>query len=250
LSEDVAVPLEALQQLIQTHADKAQDKLLKLLQSSQMSLTGSGKQMGDLMSHLSELVGKAGKSPMDALHTAMSLYLPYYPLHPPQGFTMRFEATEGGQDGESGQNNDVQLVLWIETIRLGPFKITIAPGQQGLNNPTPSQSRWQVWVEHDPAAVSVLEVLQAQVSQSSGGEHMVGMIFLPRMASVSPSSAASSTNHASESNPSPSSRKQSVDIQPTGSVSGGLLCLAYLFIRVVFELDNREELTRQRAASI
>lgn len=252
LTEDIAVPLDALQQLLQTHADKAQDKLLKLLQSSQMSLTGSGKQMGELMSNLSDMVSKTGKSPMDALHTAISLYLPYYPLHPPQGFTMRFEPSGGGEDGEAGQSDAIQLVLWIETIRLGPFKITIAAGQAPVSTSEQVQtpSRWQVWVEHDPAAASVLEILQEQVSQASGGQHMVGMIFLPRVASGS-ASASPVAESASESKAAaPSKGKQSVDIQPTGSVSGGILCLAYLLIRVVFELDNREELTQQRAASI
>jgi hypothetical protein len=257
LAEEIPVSLEALQQFVQSNADKAQDKLLKLLQSSQMPLTGSGKQMGELLGNLSDMAGKAGKSPMEALHTAISLYLPGYPLHPPQAFTLRFETPGGGEDEESGAQQEDQLVLWIETIHLGHFKITITTGQPP--EAEQSSSRWQVWVEHDPVAALNLPDLRDQVVTAAGGAAMVSLMFLPRSAATParpperPQTHPTVEHPAVSGNPaaeSASGGRQSVGIHPAGGVSAGILCLAYLLIRVVFELDNREGLTRQRAAAI
>lgn len=235
LAEDATVPLEGLQQFLQTHMDKAQDKLLKLLQSSQMSMTGSGQQMGELMSTLSDLVGKAGKSPIEALHTTISLYLPYYPLHPPQAFSLRFEAPDG-QDEAYGGVEEVQLVLFIETLSLGAFKITIMSVDTG---------KWQAVIEHDPVAEPVLPTIQAQVVGASG-DGVAQLMFVPRAASAPLAGQPAHEQSATEAN----TGKQSVGIHPAGGVSAGLLCLGYLLIRIIFELDKRTDLNQQRAAKI
>jgi antitoxin component HigA of HigAB toxin-antitoxin module len=242
LAQEAPVPLEAVQQFLQTHMDKAQDKLLKLLQSSQMSMTGSGQQMGELLGTLSELVAKTGKSPMEALHTAISLYLPYYPLHPPQAFSLRFESPEE-QEGRIGGPDQAQLVLFIETITLGQFKITIAMVEPG---------KLHALIEHDPPAEPILDTICAQIQAAFGHDDVqpVTLIFLPRKITATnqlPSEQTASTEGIASSG---SSGKQSVGIHPEGGVSAGLLCLGYLLIRVIFELDKRSDLHHQRAERI
>ncbi|MCE3235002.1 MAG: hypothetical protein K0Q50_1182 [Vampirovibrio sp.] len=243
LTEEAQVPMEELQQFLQNHMDKAQDKLLKLLQTSQMSLTGSGKQMGDLMGTLSALMTKAGKSPAEALHSTISLYLPYYPLHPPQAFSLRFEQTPGQPEEEREQNEQQQqLVLFIQTITLGQFRIEVSQGQQ---------PQWLALVEHDSVASPYREEIQKQVHEALGSplSQTLSLAFMQRAGKMEESRLPSQSDAtSSSSNP---AEKQSVGIHPAGgNVPAMAIQCAYLLIRVILEIDNRNALQQGRAALI
>lgn len=246
LTEEAQVPMEELQQFLQNHMDKAQDKLLKLLQSSQMSMTGSGKQMGDLMGTLSELVTKAGKSPAEALHSTISLYLPYYPLHPPQAFSLRFEQMPGQSGENEGEGEQQQLVLFIQTITLGQFKIEVSQGQQ---------AQWLALVEHDPVAAPYREAIQKQVQETLGSalSPVLSLAFLQR-AETKRASVPAMTHNPSESlttGGAEQTGKQSVGIHPAGgNVSAMAIQCAYLLIRVILEMDNHTAVQQGRAALI
>jgi len=244
LSEDAQIPPEALQAFLQEHLDSAQDKLLKLMQSGPTSMTGSGKQMGDLMGTLTELVSKAGKSPAEALHSTISLYLPYYPLHPPQAFSLRFESPPGNQQEEDengeGQNNDEQqLVLFIQTLTLGQFKISLS-----AERPT----RLLAVIEHDAQATPYEANICEQVKEAMGEGHTqsIELMFIARAGAKGNQVAA--TNRSGTSKPEP--EKQSVGIHPTGGISAVAIHGAYLLIRVILELDNRNGLDQTRLQAL
>lgn len=244
LSEDAQIPPEALQAFLQEHLDSAQDKLLKLIQSGPTSMAGSGKQMGDLMGTLSELVSKAGKSPAEALHSTISLYLPYYPLHPPQAFSLRFESKPGGdaEEDEEGQNQDEQqLVLFIQTMTLGQFKISLSVEQS---------TRLLAVLEHESEAAPFEAEIRAQVKAAMGAGNMQSMelLFIGRSAVGKTGTQAIASNGPEA--PQKEPEKQSVGIHPTGGVSAVAIHGAYLLIRVILELDNRNGLHQARAQAL
>jgi len=250
LAEDAQVPSETLQAFLQEHLDSAQDKLLKLMQSGPTSLAGSGKQMGDLMGTLTELVSKAGKSPSDALHSTISLYLPYYPLHPPQAFSLRFESKPGG-DGEGdgqededtgGQDGDAsQLALFIQTKTLGQFKISLS-----VERP----ARLLAVIEHDAQAAPFEADIRAQVKEAmgTGNTQSIELLFIARSGAKGTGTQGQTSNPSETSNPEPD--QQSVGIHPTGGVSAAAIHGAYLLIRVILELDNRNGLHQTRSQSL
>ncbi len=236
LQEEVKVPLEDLQQLMKGRLDKAQDKLIQLLQSSPATLAGSGGEMGELMNGLSELAAKTGKSPAEALQSTLTLYLPFYPLHPPQAFSLRFEPPQG--DDEGGGEQAPQLVVYIETLTLGHFRASIL---------TQSQGRWQAIVEHDALANAFTAELE-QALKAAAPLEKPELLFLPR-----PGSTALSRNQPSEAAiaaPSTPTAKQSVGLHPTGGVSVLAVHAAYLLIRVILELDNQQALQSHRATQV
>lgn len=242
LTEDAQVPLEELQQFLQSNMNQAQGKLLKLLQSSTSGPSGLGGQTGELLNHLSELVAKTGKSPLEALHTAISLYLPYYPLHPPQAFTLRLEQSrqDDGSSETSGSDDTQWLTLFIETMALGVFKIALY---------TPEKIQCHVRIEHDnqsiPFQKQIAEGLQAETSAYPNQTQIV-LEFITR---PGPERALLSGENDLQSLPevvqnisstqAEKTRGQSVGLHPTGGLSVILIHAAYLLIRVILEIDNQ-----------
>lgn len=243
LTENPQISLEDLQQLLTNQLGKSQDKLIKLLQSSQLTFTGSGKQMGDLMNMLSQLSAKAGSSPTEALHSTLSLYLPYYPLAAPQRFSLHFEPME--DDSEGGGDN-AQLVLFIETISLGQFRITLASSPQ---------TRLQVDIQHDPLSESLITTLTKEIQSALGQENLpaANLNFQVRAGGKALQGDPASSSHISAPHPGSTAsppEKQSVGIHPANGVSVLTLHAAYMLIRIILELDNRHALNQNRAASV
>jgi hypothetical protein len=246
LKEDLQVPLEELQELMQTHIDKAQDKLLKLMQNNAMSMTSSGQQLNDLMNTLSDMAAKTGKSPIDALHGTISLYLPYYPLHPPQAFSLRFEAPEQQNEEEDAENKnsgaDSQLVLLIQTLTLGQFKITLI---------TERLSQLQAIIEHDALATPIMGELEAQVKEAlgEGNTQAIHLISIPRSGGI-PASAAADEPRSMKTTAPNTKQGQAVGIHPVGGISALAIHGAYLLIRIILEIDTRIGLLEKRAAAL
>lgn len=217
LSEDVNVSPEQLQALFKEQAAECQDKLVKLLQSAHTEWTGSGQQMGDMMGAFSQVMARAGNSPADALHTLFNLYLPYYPLEEPRQFSLYFEQEDGGEEG-SGEGR--QLVLLIQTLSLGRFKIVLAMAGAGQ----------EILIQHEPLQAPVLDALGERIlgAFAGAGTQPPTLVFREQAGgSVKPLQPVRG-----------SEVRQSVGLQPSGTLSTRTIYTAYLLIRVIFELDN------------
>jgi hypothetical protein len=235
LTEDIKIPLEAMQDFLQERLDKAQEKLLKLVQGNPAALLGVGE-MGELIKGLSELAAKGAQTPAEALHSTITLYLPFYPLHPPQAFSLRFEPPEGEVD-ESGGGQMPQLVIYIETITLGLFRVAI------LTSP---ESCWQALVSHDPVASPFTQSIEQGVLEAAPLEQPT-FIFSVR---TERSPIITIFDNAKSRQPAASgqaaSGTQSVGLHPVGGVSVLAIHAAYLLIRVILTLDNQHALNQGR----
>lgn len=239
MNEEVQIPLETLQGALEGKLGQAQQKLLKLIQGNPASMAGGGNnELGELMKGLSELAAQTGKSPAEALHSTITLYLPFYPLHPPQAFSLRFEPPDG--EGEAGSEQDPQLVVYIETLSMGQFRASISTG---------TQSQWEAVIEHDAQASERLEAIQNSLNTIAPLEKATLFFLLrstqPATASSQPAALPSDSPSSSKHSP---AGQQSVGLHPTAGVSVLAVHAAYLLIRVILELDNQNALHQGRAA--
>lgn len=237
MTEDIPVPLEELQQFLTTHAGKCQEKLLKLMQSSHMDWGGSGKDMGDLMTLLSQVTSQAKQSPADALQSTLSLYLPYYPLQGPQRFSLHFEDMEGG--GEDGGAENKQLVIFIDTITLGQFRISMATARR--------QTQLQILIIHDPLEPELLSEIETQVKQALSAENTLPpeLLFQERAGAAVRARQQPTSPDASQKNDKPA-----VAIHPSEGISISSIHAAYVLIRVILDIDSRQVLHKQRASAV
>ncbi len=251
LQTETPVPLNELQAALLTHVDEAREKLLKLLQSAGGGSGGHPGQLGELLGTLSELVAQSKQSPGQALHAAIHLYLPY-PLHPPQAFSLRQEAAGSGEGGESAGTAGEQLALFIETLTLGQFRITLS--SQG-------RAPLHAIVQHEPIATAFTAAIAQEVVTGLGGAGHIDLSFVlkdnPKAITLRPDSnppAASAESEApANAHESPlhaATGKQSVGLHPTGELSMSALYAAYVIIRVIFELDEQHQRHQQRARRI
>jgi hypothetical protein len=231
MTEEVKIPLESLQSTLEGKLDQAQQKLLKLVQGNPVALASNGE-LGELMKGLSELTAKTGKAPAEALQSTITLYLPFYPLHPPQAFSLRFEPPNG--EGEGSNEDEPQLVVYIETLTLGQFRASIATGPQ---------SQWKAVIEHDTKARDHLDAIQANLKEAAPLEQPE-LFFLSR---AGQETVANPTTSVESNSSTASTGQQSVGLHPTGGVSVLAVHAAYLLIRVILELDNQNALHQGRA---
>ncbi len=246
LSQDAQIPLEELQQFLQTHGDKCEQKLLKLLQSSNLDRGGAVRQMGDAMSMLSQLTGKAGQSPTEALHSTLALYLPYCPVGGPQRFSLHFEPPE--DDGEGGGGQNAQLVVFIETMHLGQFRISLSSAGK--------YARLEGLIEHDLQADAVIGDIETQVKDALRveGAPPPELVFRRRGGQAAAESGEASANSEIQTQAATPDNKAEnqpkVAVHPGGGVSVASIHAAYLLIRIILELDNRQALHQNRAKAV
>lgn len=239
LKEEIQIPLEELQQLLQAQGQKAQEKLLKLIQNTSMGLGSSAQtaQLGELLQALSRLSEKsssaAGLNPLQSLHTTISLYLPYFPLQAPQQFSFQYQPEEDSGPS-SGGKQAAALTVFLQTLHLGPLKAVIQ---------TNDSQALDIVLEHHLTDSELAEILQQNLQQSlqSEGFASTNLMFYSAQSVKSvaaqvqnlPGNASTETNQKAQS-------QQEVRLLPGQGVSARMILAAYILIRAVFELDSQE----------
>ena len=233
LQENPDIALESLQKLLATQAKHGQDKLMGLLQSARTAHTGSSKEIGEMLSTVTQLASQAAESPQKALATTMLLYLPYYPLQMGQKLEPWYE---GGDEEESGGGGGGEMfVFMLETVHLGRFKASfsqLAPNQTAVQ------------LEHDAIAAPYLEALEAETQEQLAPLGLPAPVFEYKQRAAAPGShvGAGSVYSSTE------EKSMQVAMQPMGTVSSWLTQTAYAVVRAIFELDGRQGLMAHRAS--
>lgn len=228
VQENPKILLEQLQTLFKDNKE-LQGKLFKLLQGNPAMEIAARQSMGELLQAVSELVAKAGNSPTEALQMTIALYLPWYPLEAPQRFHMHFEQLEsGGESEESGNEGDFQLVLLLDTLQLGGFKVVI-----GLLN----QTQLQLIVEHEGQAAEALAAIEGRFKRDGLLANLPEpqFIYQPRTSRKIADSPTTPETTSGE----PTEKAQSMAVHPIGGVSFIVIHAAYLLSRLIFETDKR-----------
>ena len=115
-------------------------KLLKLFQQAPGG-TQNTDQIKEILTLLSQMIPKKDALPQEILTNLTLLYLPWLPLSEKQDLEIRFEKRKKQEDDDSEQT---ALVIYITTINLGRFKISIITNKdcsikieiENIKNPT------------------------------------------------------------------------------------------------------------------
>jgi len=129
---NLKIDTDLIKQMLEGNSKEALNKLLKLTQQTAQEKQ-STDQLKDILSLLNALTPKKNATSQEVLTNLILLYLPWIPLHEKQKLEINFEKREGN-DGEEGEENEKKseqtaLVIYIQTLNLGRFKISILISQ-------------------------------------------------------------------------------------------------------------------------
>jgi len=110
-----------IKQTLEENSKESLNKLLKLFQQAPGG-TQNTEQIKEILTLLSQVIPKKDASAQEILTNLTLLYLPWLPLSEKQDIEIRFEKRESKEEEESEQT---VLVIYITTINLGRFKISI-----------------------------------------------------------------------------------------------------------------------------
>ncbi len=119
-SMPVKISPEVIQQLLETNSKEVINKLIKLIQQSPGNTQGF-EQLKPLLDLLSQLTPSRTSSPQEVLTYLLLLYLPWLPLMEEQKIQLNFEKKKSAED----EDEKVAMVIYITTVNLGRFKVTI-----------------------------------------------------------------------------------------------------------------------------
>jgi len=110
-----------IKQTLEENSKESLNKLLKLFQQAPGG-TQNTEQIKEILTLLSQVIPKKDASAQEILTNLTLLYLPWLPLSEKQDIEIRFEKRESKEEENSEQT---VLVIYITTINLGRFKISI-----------------------------------------------------------------------------------------------------------------------------
>lgn len=118
---DQKLNTDLIKQMLQENSKESLNKLLKLFQQAPGG-TQNTDQIKDILALLSQVTPKQNASAQEILTNLTLLYLPWLPLSEKQDIEIRFEKRESKEEDDSEQT---VLVVYITTINLGRFRISI-----------------------------------------------------------------------------------------------------------------------------
>jgi hypothetical protein len=119
---------DLIKQLLETNSKDSMDKLIKLFQQAPGG-TQNADQMKEIMALLYQITPKKEASAQEILTNLTLLYLPLMPLAEKQNVEIKIEEREKSKESES---DEIMLVVYVSTINLGRFRITIILAKDGL----------------------------------------------------------------------------------------------------------------------
>ncbi|MBK8190306.1 MAG: hypothetical protein IPK79_07615 [Vampirovibrionales bacterium] len=144
-----AVTPEAVSEFIGKNAPDGVGKLIKLIQSNPAAaMGGDSAKLTELMGLLSTLGARIQGPAAQPLTLLAQLYLPWCPLTLATRPEDAWPESDDGSQNESESGADASLTLYLQTCRLGKFKIGMAVRKHIQLSAT---------VAHDPVATPHLE---------------------------------------------------------------------------------------------
>lgn len=116
-----AITPETIKLLLESNSKEVISKLIKLMQLDPGNLQNHA-QLKQLISLINHIVPSRDASPQEVLTHLTLLYLPWLPLAEHQNIRIAFEKKDPGSPEE---DESVAMVIFISTINLGRFKITL-----------------------------------------------------------------------------------------------------------------------------
>lgn len=122
------VDLGQLQSLVKEGSQKAQQQVMKMMQSGDPTLARYGGELGKMASLFGKLAADSGPSSKPTaknVENFILLYLPFYPLVNPQQLQVDLEGGGAAEDAETEHS----ITIYLKTATLGRFRVEIREGQ-------------------------------------------------------------------------------------------------------------------------
>ena len=240
--QEGTISLERLQAMLGKQSKAGVNQLMRMVQSQPaMAYTGDSQQLTELLNQTASVLSRASQSPTDALQTLFLLYIPWYPLELPQRLDLAFERMSG--EAEEDDEAPEALVVYLETNTLGKFRMAVRLKQQTEINAT---------VEHDPQADAHLEAIEVDVADTLKRDGLPPPVFAYH---ARPQAADPQSNRATEPKagvdefhvPTASDDQRRISVHPAKGMPVLALNASYVWVRTVFETDERNQTLSLRA---
>ena len=125
LKQNQKLSTDLIKELLENNSKESLNKLLKLFQQAPGG-TQNTEQLKEVLSLLSRITPKKEASPQQLLTNLTLLYLPWLPLSEKQHIEILFEKLNRKEEEKEEENSEqTVLVIYITTINLGRFKVSI-----------------------------------------------------------------------------------------------------------------------------
>lgn len=209
--------IKQLQNLLGQNSKDAINKLIQLTQNNALFFEGSS-QLRDILGLIQKIAVTAQTSPADALTMAMVLYLPWLPLAEQQKLELSFGFKEEEENSEKIECE--VLILFIQTLNIGIFKITIM-----LNN----DKSIDIEIESDKIDAKVIENIVAATNKNlkaTGLKSKVATSTRKEAQYKSPKEMKTETN-------------KSISLHPSGKISMVTINIGHSIAKLIFETDEK-----------
>lgn len=115
------VDIDLIKQLLEANSKESANKLIKLFQQYPAG-TQNTEQLKEILSLLNKFVPQKNSSPQEILTNLTLLYLPWLPLSEKQDVQIKIKERKQNEEEKS---DEAVLVVYISTINLGRFKVSI-----------------------------------------------------------------------------------------------------------------------------
>ncbi|OGI18458.1 MAG: hypothetical protein A2287_05510 [Candidatus Melainabacteria bacterium RIFOXYA12_FULL_32_12] len=216
------IQLKDIQNLLDTNSKEVISKLLKLLQPGSSGFKDT-EQLNKLVNLLTQTISSQNNSPQEILNKTILLYLPWLPLVQQQDIDIKLEERKGS---ENDQEN-IALIMYISTINLGRFKITLI-----LN----ADSSLNIDIESEEAEKNkiYLEKILSNVNQEMSKNKINGKTNV----------------YTQKFKTEKDSDKRELSLCPVSNISPKIMMAAYSIAKIIFEIDENVSLIESRKQRI
>ena len=221
LKQNQKLNVDLIRQTLEENSKESLNKLLKLFQQAPGG-TQNTEQIKEILALLSQVIPKKDASAQEILTNLTLLYLPWLPLSEKQDIEIRFEKREREEDDNSEQT---VLVIYITTINLGRFKISII-----LNKDCSVKieiENTETLTETSEYLKKILKRINEQTRKDKINAKLELMII-------------------SDSKESSEEKKREVIISPSRDVSPVLVITAQKIAKIILETDEKISLLERR----
>ena len=221
LKQNQKLNTDLIRQTLEENSKESLNKLLKLFQQAPGG-TQNTEQIKEILTLLSQVIPKKDASAQEILTNLTLLYLPWLPLSEKQDIEIRFEKRESEEDDNSEQT---VLVIYITTINLGRFKISII-----LNKDCSVKieiENTETLTETSEYLEKILKGINEQTRKDKINAKLELMVIL-------------------DSKESSKEKKREVIISPAKDVSPVLVITAQKIAKIILETDEKISLLERR----
>jgi len=230
---DQKLNTDLIKQILENNSKESINKLLKLFQQAPGG-TQNTDQLKDILSLLSQITPKKDSTANDVLTNLTLLYLPWLPLSEKQDLEIKFEKREQQETDESEQT---ALVIYITTINLGRFKISIIL-KKDYSIKIEIEADCEQRLNENENKKEQLENILKEINKQTRKDKINASteLFICE-------TGANEINSTSQ-------KKREVIISPANDVSSVVVITAQKIAKIILETDEKFSLLERRKAAL